>query len=214
LNQVYRIVWSSSLGMFQVVSELACAQGRKSAGTQRKRARANAKVLAVAASLATMSHAAMAQVGTDIDGTSVTVGTSQSNSGVWAWDGSNLAVSGSVSGYGIFNLGTIGTLSNENGGTIAATQSNGDGRVNDPGLGAGIYNENGGTIGALTNSGLISGLTMSIYNDGTIGALSNGNGGTISGGTYAGIRNYNGSIGTLTNSGLIHALQGGISIDE
>ncbi|MDR3590120.1 MAG: hypothetical protein P4N41_10740, partial [Negativicutes bacterium] len=91
------------------------------------------------------------------------------------------------------------TLTNLAGGVIAGSSY-------------GVENYNG-TIGTLTNSGLISGGTDGIYNDGTIGLLTNLAGGTIYGGgtsyNSAGITNEN-LIGVLDNSGLIRGAHTGV----
>ncbi|WP_236105544.1 autotransporter domain-containing protein [Pandoraea fibrosis] len=98
---------------------------------------------------------------------------------------------------GIKNSGTIGTVTNDSGGSI----SNGA---------TGIFNYSGGTIGTLSNSGLISQAGFGINNNNAaITTLQNGAGGTISGVTA--IQNNNGSIGTLTNTGFINAHSAGIA---
>ncbi|WP_254435237.1 autotransporter outer membrane beta-barrel domain-containing protein [Pandoraea communis] len=98
---------------------------------------------------------------------------------------------------GIKNSGTIGTLTNDSGGSI----SNG---------GTGIFNYSGGTIGTLSNSGLISQAAFGINNNNaTITTLQNA-GGTINGVTAI-QNNNNGSIGTLTNTGFINANSAGIA---
>jgi outer membrane autotransporter protein len=86
--------------------------------------------------------------------------------------------------------GSIGTLSNESGGTISGDI-------------VGIANFLNGSIGTLKNSGLIFGETTGIDNESnsSIGTLSNESGGTISGYKF-GIDN-SGTIGTLINSGTI-----------
>jgi hypothetical protein len=133
-----------------------------------------------------------------------------------------------VSNYGLDNTstGTISTISNLSGGTIAgqADGINNEGIINgvgNAGLINGIENQSGGNIGSIVNTGQIGG----IFNDsGTIGTILNNEGGTINlgatgvanesvifllnnsgtiaGGGDAGIGNYN-MLGTLINSGVV-----------
>jgi outer membrane autotransporter protein len=112
----------------------------------------------------------------------------------------NNATGGTINGgyTGIYNAGTIGTLSNS--GTIS-------------GVSNGIYNNGAiATIATLTNSGDISGGTNGIYNNGTIGTLTNS--GTIRGGASSGIYNSSGTIGTLNNTGTIIGGWSGIENDS
>jgi outer membrane autotransporter protein len=112
--------------------------------------------------------------------------------------------------YGIQNLGTIDTLTNNGSGTIIATGASNSHY--------GIHNA--GAIGALTNNGsIIAGansaneyLAAGISNDsGTITNLTNGGQITaMADNTHVayGIWNNGGTIGTLTNSGTISASGG------
>ncbi len=113
-------------------------------------------------------------------------------------DGLTNLATGTISGgsSGIYNLGSIGALSN--GGLITGSSS-------------GINNE--GQIDTLTNTGTISGGSTAVDNEGgTIGLLSNT--GTISGGSDDGILNtYNrgnssllGVIGSIDNTGSISSV--------
>ncbi|WP_248768352.1 autotransporter domain-containing protein [Pseudomonas sp. MWU12-2345] len=147
------------------------------------------------------------------NGVSISSGTAVSATGSSLGTLSN---SGVISGNnrGIYNTGSINTLTNNVGGTLSGAGN------------GGLYNDSGSTIGALTNNGLISdsssdslynfgsittltnnaGATISGYstgidNSGRIGTLSNS--GTIRGGYQAGINNNGGNIGTLNNSGTI-----------
>jgi outer membrane autotransporter protein len=148
-----------------------------------------------------------------------------------------LTNSGTISGNstGISNNGSIGTLTNESGGTISGGIGN-NGSIgtltNSGSIGGGNtgISLNNGMIGTLTNSGAISGNALGMYNaTGTIGALTNS--GTISGnygiyttgsigtltnssaisGNTLGIYNDTGTIGVLTNSGTISGNSTGIS---
>jgi len=97
-----------------------------------------------------------------------------------------LSNSGLIAGnFGIYNDGTIDSLTNTATGTIQ-----------------GGINNNDGVIGTLSNSGHISGATGINNSGGSIGALSNS--GTISGAAYAIYSNGAGAtIGGITNTGLI-----------
>ncbi|CAN0620612.1 Outer membrane autotransporter barrel domain protein [Burkholderia multivorans] len=98
-------------------------------------------------------------------------------------------IKGSSSWVGINNGGAIGTLTNNDGGTI----SGGQGGIN-----------NNGTIGTLTNSagGTIAGGQTGIINSGgTIGTVVNS--GLITGARYALYNPAESVLGTVTNSGTI-----------
>jgi outer membrane autotransporter protein len=109
-----------------------------------------------------------------------------------------LSNTGLISGGtdGIDNdYGTIGTLTNNTGGTIA---------------GGNTATENNGLIGTLSNAGLIQGDNdFGLKNTGIITQLANQAGGTIIGGSDA----NSGVISTLTNSGLITSNENGIFDD-
>jgi len=106
--------------------------------------------------------------------------------------GNSGVTSGSV--IGIYNGGTITALTNASGGTISGSTISGNNNYN------GIWN-NGGMIDTLSNSGVISGGNAGINNSGTITALTNAAGSTITGGAV-GVYN-SGTIDTLSNSGVI-----------
>jgi hypothetical protein len=240
MNHVYRIVWSASIGAFQVVSELTAANGAKSRGTGRKRRRVTPGISAIAAAamLAAGSQGALAQVSPAtvfVGGSLLAVGSTVE--GV-SWDGTTLSVPSGDTVTAALNgiqtsLGTVGTLINN--GLITGT----DGVVNIGVIGA-LNNESTisgsttgvsnsyvaepvgtvyGTIGVLNNNGLIIGGVSGVQNPGSIGTLSNS--GTITtstisssllptGSTEVGVTNW-GTIGTLTNSGTISSSLGVIN---
>lgn len=98
---------------------------------------------------------------------------------------------------GIYNSGTITTLTNNSTGTITSV-----------GLAA-INNDVGATIGTLNNSGTITPQNenrSAITNSGTIGALNNASSGSITSKLDAAIINNTGAnIITLSNTGSIHS---------
>jgi outer membrane autotransporter protein len=97
-------------------------------------------------------------------------------------------------GTGIYNTGTIGSLTNTNVGSITGSITGGN---------VGILNL--GAITSLTNGGWINGNQDGINNNpsGTIGTLINAQGGSITS-AQTGLYN-NGQIGSLTNNGVISA---------
>ena len=107
-------------------------------------------------------------------------------------------IEGNAMWVGINNHSVIGTLTNNDGGTI----SGGGGGIN-----------NSGTIGSLTNNGYIGGsgsLGPGISNTGMIGSLTNNgtitsiaNSGLITGASYALYNTAAGVLGTVTNSGTL-----------
>ncbi len=185
MNQVYRIVWSSSLGMFQVVSELARAHGGKSTSTDRRRSGATSplKAIATAAVLAAGSQGALAQL--------MVNGASATPSGYgYTWTDPNLQVTGLVgtsTAIGIQNSGSIGTLTNT--GYLS-------------GWDTALKNSSSGTITLIDNQSGISGALRGISNEGTIGTLYNESSGEIDGSSGYAVAN-SGVLGTLTNSGII-----------
>ena len=127
-----------------------------------------------------------------------------------------LSNSGLVQATGTYGLGilvgtsgSVGTLINNAGGTIAADD-------------AAISNL--GTIGTVTNSGLVQGVTagVRVRAGGTVTVLTNASTGTIAANGYYGAgvaigTSGTGSVGTLSNAGLIQATGiygGGIYIDR
>jgi uncharacterized protein with beta-barrel porin domain len=104
-----------------------------------------------------------------------------------------LANSGEIDGgdVGVFNSGSIGSLTNTNAGTVVSATIQG-GAV-------GISNQ--GEITSLSSNGLIMGYINGIEQQGSIGTLVNAQGGWIHAG-YSGIFN-SGEIDSLTNNGAI-----------
>jgi outer membrane autotransporter protein len=172
-------------------------------------------------------HTLTNTAGGTISGTSIGIMSAQSTLPGGAHTIGTLTNSGVIVGgsYGILNVSaTITALTNIAGGTISGTVIN-----SFPVTSAGVVNSGSPTygealIGTLTNSGLITGGMFGIENNGgTIAALNNNAGGTITG-TVAGINNHSFStafgggtvavgvsaIGTLTNGGLITGTTYGI----
>jgi uncharacterized protein with beta-barrel porin domain len=120
--------------------------------------------------------------------------------GILAWRSSSynnasvnvISNSGTITGgkAGIYNEQVIGTLENEAGGTITATQGTG-----------GIVNSS--EIVSLTNSGTIIGEKAGVYNSGTIGSLVNNANGTITAAQGSNGVYNSGIITNLSNSGTI-----------
>ncbi|RHG32600.1 autotransporter outer membrane beta-barrel domain-containing protein [Fusobacterium varium] len=120
------------------------------------------------------------------------------NTGVIIGTGSNSSSSGS--GYGIYNESYEEEMENiENKGIIIGTGSG-----NSSSSGYGIYNCNFGKIGNITNTGIISGTNIGIYNkgynDSKIGNITNT--GVIYGKDNA-IKKSNGTIDTAYNYGIL-----------
>ncbi|QWD04902.1 autotransporter outer membrane beta-barrel domain-containing protein [Polynucleobacter paneuropaeus] len=110
---------------------------------------------------------------------------------------------GSISNAGQFNATSIGVINLV---TINTFENTG---VIDSGFSA---IRNSGTINSLTNSGSMTGASYGIEAlGGTMGAINNIAGGSISGGDRAGIYN-SGSISALTNSGSISTTTGSQSL--
>ncbi len=143
----------------------------------------------------------------------------------------SLSNSGSIIGgnYGIYNNGTINTLTNTVGGLIHGGSNSGLRNTGTIGLltnsgtisGGSTGVSNNSSMGTLTNSGIIIGRTAGLSNYGPLSLLSNtgtitgatglfnanpvgslSNAGTISGSNFA-INNTGTILGTITNSGLI-----------
>ncbi|WP_353190560.1 autotransporter domain-containing protein [Pandoraea pnomenusa] len=236
MNRIYRVVWSASLGMYQVASEVASSHGKKSRAVDR-RAR-KAAVAAVAAATAAMSGgvAAQTQVGwvTPIDAlpqvyylddVSSTSGTG------WQWDLVNLHVFntgasslGMSGAFGAINIDPAGTLNGSTEGVVIETPAgpslnnvlNNNGQVYGSTTGVTVS----GALSRLSNNwvnssivGSIGGGASGVQATGTIGTISNA--GTISGGTNGINAFFNGSargtIDSIDNSGLITGGQKGIA---
>jgi hypothetical protein len=150
--------------------------------------------------------------------------TGSGGTGIWNQAGgvitelSNAGLIDNTEGYGVYNEGTIDSLSNLAGGEMV-TESGG----------VGIENRTAGVITTLTNRGKISGGVYGIHNLGVLTMLTNSgmilseyvvyngingaitsldNSGTMSG-SLAGIYNL-ATVGTLSNSGTISAGQNAI----
>ena len=131
-------------------------------------------------------------------------------------------ISGSGYGYGIYNSGKIGDITNR--GIISShSYSSGSGIYNSGkmgniintgvisgsgyGPGYGIYNDSG-KVGNIINRGIISGFSYGIYNDsGKMGNITNR--GIISSSSY-GIYNNSDTMGNITNGGIIRGRGSGI----
>ena len=206
---IYRLVWNSTLGAPQVVSEVAkskaCGGSVAVTGSGTRSSKRRAKTVAwplallslgIASSVwATSSDVTISGAHSPINYFQDSIIDTFTNNGTisggmmgLANNGSidTLTNNGSISGRstGIFNVGSIGTLTNN--GTISSQT-------------LGIVNL--GTIGTLTNAGTIKG-EFGIYNNyAAITTLNNNAAGTIAG-TWVGIYNVR-TIGTLSNSGTI-----------
>ncbi|VVE43414.1 autotransporter domain-containing protein [Pandoraea terrigena] len=212
MNRVYRVVWSASLGRYQVASEVAGGHGGKSRSVERRRARKAATLAAVAvASLnAGTAFAVLPRVAIIGGTTSLIFGAANTTSSTdWSYDGANLSITGATYASITRMIGTIlntGTLAGayalsisaagnvshfENNGLVFSTAS------------AGVYN--GGTLTSMFNSGSITATSdAGVANASHLYALTNT--GTISG--NAGVASFmssvaNPQLGTLTNSGTI-----------
>ena len=205
---IYRLVWNSTLGAPQVVSEVAkskaCGGSVAVTGSGTRSSKRRAKTVAwplallslgIASSVwATSSDVTISGAHSPINYFQDSIIDTFTNNGTisggmmgLANNGSidTLTNNGSISGStGIFNLGSIGTLTNN--GTISSQT-------------LGIVNL--GTIGTLTNAGTIKGEFGIYNNDAAITTLNNNAAGTIAG-TWVGIYNVR-TIGTLSNSGTI-----------
>ncbi|EGQ64276.1 outer membrane autotransporter, putative [Acidithiobacillus sp. GGI-221] len=126
----------------------------------------------------------------------------------------SLSNAGSIAGssYGLFNEGSIASLTNMVGETISGGKDalDNEGAItsigNDGSIGGGthgIYNQ--GDIATLTNSGLIASNDTGLFNSATFATVSNT--GTISGGNGIGVENL-GTITSLNNGGLIQGKTG------
>lgn len=194
MNHVYRVVWSASLGMYQVASEIACGHSGKSRSVDRRRARKAAAAAALAV-LSGVAHAVPPYAGiltqSDNSGYALNPGTATGWFPVWDWNGTDLNVS--MSGVKTVNFNNLT-------GQIAV------------GAGAAI---SGGTEGVaitadsvlsnqsgLTNNGTISATQTGVTVAGALGSIVNN--GLISNGLFnAAAVQVSGTVGTLTNTGAI-----------
>lgn len=125
--------------------------------------------------------------------------------------------SGTITGIdaGIWNISTIGTLTNAAGGSIgggsgtlsAGVRTSGGGTITAM-INHGVISSagggglaNGSSIGTLTNTGTIQGALAAVANSGSIGTLTNS--GTLQSAGNAILNTITGTIGQVTNTGLI-----------
>lgn len=213
MNHIYRVVWSASLGMYQVASEVAIGHGGKSRSVDRRRARKAAALAMVAvASMNAGSVLAVQNPVATMDGlTPLFAGSPDAfTSPAWSFDGTNVTISGTTFATITGSLGTIsnaGTLSGTYALSFSAaanvTRVENDGSINVTGNSSGSYNS--GTIGTFVNRGTVTtGTFAGVGNAGLISQFENN--GTING-FLQGVNN----IGTLTsvvNTGSIGAAAG------
>ena len=208
MNRIYRVVWSTSLGMYQVASEVACSHGKATRSVDRRARRA----AVAAAALMAASGAAMAQtVGsvTGYDGQATQLYRGVQDGGqTWDWDGNILSVlvdgTRSVNFTGAFGEIVLDQGVSFRGDTVGAlirTPVGLNSLLNNNGtiVGAATGVSVSGALGRLLNNGTIYGDQSGVQSSGTIGLL--GNYGQIVSGTL-GVLN-SGQLGTLTNGGNI-----------
>ncbi|VVE68166.1 autotransporter outer membrane beta-barrel domain-containing protein [Pandoraea anapnoica] len=199
MNHVHCIVWSASLGMYQVASEIAAGRGRTSRSVDR-RARRVAVAAAAALTAASGSATGQVQAGTVTNGdgsdTQIYIGAPAGGfplSLPWEWDGTNLHV---------FNTGArSATLSD----AFNAVTIDPAGTLTGAGYGLAIFAGSGGTV---NNNGLISGSQYGVTVGGELTQLVNN--GTITGGASA--VQSNGTIHTITNTGTMRDGLNGINV--
>ncbi|WP_024788810.1 ESPR-type extended signal peptide-containing protein, partial [Pandoraea pnomenusa] len=208
MNRIYRVVWSTSLGMYQVASEVACSHGKATRSVDRRARRA----AVAAAALMAASGAAMAQtVGsvTGYDGQATQLYRGVQDGGqTWDWDGNILSVlvdgTRSVNFTGAFGEIVLDQGVSFRGDTVGAlirTPVGLDSLLTNNGtiIGTATGVSVSGALGRLINNGLIYGDQSGVQSSGTIGLLANY--GQIVSGTL-GVLN-SGQLGTLTNVGTI-----------
>jgi outer membrane autotransporter protein len=193
MNRIYRVVWSASLGIYQVASEAASGHGGKSRPVDRRRARkaAAAAALAVVSLNAGTSYAVASPVATIGGVTTLFSGTPDTSSSAWSFTGTNLSITGTTFATITGALGSIannGTLTGAYALSFAATAN----------------------VTSVENNGLIAptGSSSGMYNSGTIGTLVNR--GSVTTGTFAGVGN-GGSISRFENSGTITGFLQGLN---
>lgn len=208
MNRIYRVVWSTSLGMYQVASEVASSHGKATRSVDRRARRA----AVAAAALMAASGAAMAQtVGsvTGYDGQATQLYRGVQDGGqTWDWDGNILSVlvdgTRSVNFTGAFGEIVLDQGVSFRGDTVGAlirTPVGLDSLLTNNGtiIGTATGVSVSGALGRLINNGLIYGDQSGVQSSGTIGLLANY--GQIVSGTL-GVLN-SGQLGTLTNVGTI-----------
>ncbi|WP_322881564.1 autotransporter domain-containing protein [Pandoraea sputorum] len=188
MNHIYRVVWSASLGVYQVASEVAIGHGGKSRSVDRRRARKAAAVaaLAVASMNAGAVFAVPGPVATMDGVTQLFSGTPDTiTSPNWSFDGTNLTISGSLPATFATITGSLGTISNA--GSMSGAYALSFSAAANVSL-----VENTGSINVTGSSGS--------YNSGVIGTFVNR--GTVTTGTFAGIGNA-GQMTRFENTGTI-----------
>ncbi|APD13364.1 autotransporter domain-containing protein [Pandoraea pulmonicola] len=184
MNHVYRVVWSASLGMYQVASEIASSNGKKSRSVDR-RARKVATVAALAVLAATPGPAAAQFVGSimESDGSISPLDVGSLNGDGWGWTGQQLHVfstgprnatldgafsSISVDASASLSGSTNGIVINTPAGTSPASSVLVNGNVGGAATGVSVAGE----LGTLTNNGNITGQTA-VSSTGAIGTITN-----------------------------------------
>ncbi|WP_374624255.1 autotransporter domain-containing protein [Pandoraea sp.] len=219
MNRIYRVVWSASLGMYQVASEVACGHGGTSRSADHRRGRSAAAAAAVAVASLTSGAVWATPLPAAYMGGATALYAGRANtvsSTNWGYDGTTLSITGATfaliaNTFGtISNAGTLAgiyALSIQSLGNVALLENNG---LIFSSRGAGIYNS--GTLTSAFNSGSIAAtITNGVQNMSYLGALTNT--GNISG--VSGVASLKSialipRLGTLTNSGTITGSQVGV----
>ncbi|QHE94772.1 autotransporter domain-containing protein [Pandoraea fibrosis] len=237
MNHVYRVVWSASLGMYQVASEVASGRGAKSRSVDRRCAR-NAAMTAIAVmSLnAATAYAVPLPVATIGGTTMLSEGVQDTSSSDWSYTNADLSITGTTFATITGSLGSIvntGTLSGayalsastaanigviENNGLIAASGANSSALFNGGTVGTLVNRgwvttvaysgiSNGGSMTRFENYGDITGASQGLYNSGTLSSALNA--GAIRAPSGYGALNV-AQFGQLTNTGLITGVYYGV----
>ncbi|VVE68169.1 hemagglutinin-related protein [Pandoraea anapnoica] len=237
MNRIYRVVWSASLGMYQVTSEVASGHGGRSQSVDRRRTRKSALAALALASLNAGAVFAQSVPVATMDGTTALFGGVANTSSQWAFDGNNLTVTGTSFATITGGLGTIsnaGTLTGayalsfsaaanvarvENNAVISATGGGSSGSYNSGTIGTWVNRGsvstgtfagigNGGLISRLENLGTITGNLQGVNNVGAVTSVLNT--GTIRSTAGYGVLNNSGQMGELINAGLINGAYYGV----
>ncbi|EON15025.1 autotransporter domain-containing protein [Pandoraea sp. SD6-2] len=212
MNHIYRVVWSASLGMYQVASEVASGRGGKSRSVDRRRTRktAAAAAIAVVSLNAATAYAVSSPVATIGGTTALFSGVQDMSSPDWNFNGTYLIITGTtfatITG-GLGSISSVGTLSGAYALAFSAaanvTSVENDGQITATGNSSGIYN--GGTVGTLVNRGWVTtGMYGGVSNGGTLTRFENS--GTITGASQG--LNNSGRLTSALNSGTIRAQSG------
>lgn len=217
MNRIYRVVWSASLGMHQVASEVAGGHGGTSRSADHRRVRKAAVAAVVAAASLNTGPVWAIPLAAIMDGrTFLVAGQADTTSSTnWRYDGTILSITGTTFAQIANTFGTISNAGTLVGGNALLISSRGNVmRLENSGLifspsNAGI--DNAGTLASAFNSGSISAANgYGVENTSHLGQLTNT--GTISG--RYGVASFMGSVstqlGTLTNSGTITGAQSGV----